>query len=121
MVERAALFVRLPADVMASIDELVRTTGRTKQAVVTGFVEAAVVKSVSKPEVDPAGSDTAILDLDEVAALLRVRPEQVVERVKGGDLPGRCFGDDWRFSREAVLRWLDGADKSGTRKPGFTR
>jgi excisionase family DNA binding protein len=90
-------------------------SGRTKQAVVTDLVEAAV-GSTSKPK-----SDDDVLDLDGVAELLRVRPEQVVGRVGDGDLPGRRFGDQWRFSREAVMRWLDGADKSGARKPGFTK
>ena len=119
MVEKAALFVRLPTEVMASVDELVKMTGRTKQALVTEFVEAAVASPFgagSKPD-----SGSAVLDLDEVAALLRLRPEQVVARVGDGDLPGRRFGDEWRFSKEAVMRWLDGADKPKARKPGFSR
>lgn len=115
MAERAALFVRLPAEVMASVDELVRTTGRTKQALVTDFVEAAVGSGAK-----PVG-DRAVLDLGEVAELLRLRPDQVVARVDDGDFPGRRFGDEWRFSREAVMRWLDGADKTNNRKPGFRR
>lgn len=109
------MFVRLPSEVMASVDELVRVTGRTKQALVTDFVEAAV-GSVAKRD-----GDHAVLDLDEIAELLRLAPEQVVARVGDGDLPGRRFGHEWRFSREAVMRWLDGADKTGTRKPGFTK
>ena len=100
---------------MASVDELVRVTGRTKQALVTDLVEAALGPT-PKPDVDPT-----VLDLDEVAEFLRVLPEQVIARVADGDLPGRRFGDQWRFSREAVMRWLDGADKAGARKPGFAR
>jgi excisionase family DNA binding protein len=115
MHEKAALFVRLPAGVMASVDELVRATGRTKQALVTDLVEAALGSATK------ANSDDVVLDLDEIASLLRVTPEQVVGRVGDGDLPGRKFGEHWRFSREAVMRWLDGADKSGSRKTGFTK
>ena len=100
---------------MASVDELVRLTGRTKQALVTDFVEAAVG---AVPELSV---DRIVLDLDEVAELLRLRPEQIIARVGDGGLPGRRFGDERRFSREAVMRWLDGADRSGTRKPGFSR
>lgn len=99
---------------MASVDQLVRTTGRTKQALVTDIVETAL-GSASKPAEDPT-----VLDLDEVAALLRVRPEEVVARVGERDLPGRRFGDQSRFSKEAVLRWLDGADRSDVRRTGFT-
>jgi hypothetical protein len=115
MVERVALFVRLPADVMAAVDERVKATGRTKQALVTDFV-AAAVGSASPREVD-----YTVLDLHETAQLLRLQPEQVLARVADGDLPGRCFDGEWRFSRDAVLRWLDGADKPGSRRPGFTR
>lgn len=114
MAEKAALFVRLPSHVMASVDELVRTTGRTKQALVTEFVEASLAAS-SMPASDPE-----VFDLAEVADLLRVGPDQVLARIGDGGLPGRRFGDDWRFSRDAVMRWLDGADRVG-RTPGFSR
>lgn len=129
MVERAALFVRLPADVMASVDEHVRVTGRTKQALVTDLVEAAF----GSPS-NPAGkqlqqqklpADHAVLTLDEVAELLRVPAAQIIARIGDGGLPARRFGDEWRFSRDAVMRWLDAPDRSGptsgSRKTGFSR
>ena len=98
---------------MAAVDERVRITGRTKQALVTELVEAALgVPSAS-------ANEHTVLDLDEVAVLLRVRPEEVVQRVADGGLPGRRFGDQWRFSRQAVMRWLDGADKPTNNKPVF--
>ena len=113
MLERAALFVRLPADMMAAVDERVRVTGLTKQALITDLVETALgVPSTSV-------NDHTVLDLDEVALLLRVRPEQVVQRIADGGLPGRRFEDQWRFSRDAVMRWLDDADKVKNIKPGF--
>ena len=112
MVEKAALFVRLPAGVMASVDELVRVSGRTKQALVTDFVETALAGSRTQ-------ADQSVLDLDEVAKLLRVRPGDVVARIGDGGLPGRRFGDEWRFSRGAVMQWLDTADTVTSRTPGF--
>jgi excisionase family DNA binding protein len=121
MAERAALFVRLPMHVMTSIDELVRSTGRTKQAIVTEFVESAV--GASGPQANGAtdADHDAVIDVAEVAALLRVSPQQVLQRVETSDLPGRRFGDEWRFSKAAVLRWLESGEKPAARKPGFTR
>ena len=30
----------------------------------------------------------------------------VVELAEQGELPGRKVGEEWRFSREAILAWL---------------
>lgn len=112
---------------MASVDELVRATGRTKQALITEFVEGAVATATTtattRDTTTPAQAlahESEICDLDEVAALLRVSPDKVLARIGDGGLPGRLFGDDWRFSRDAVMRWLDGADRP-VRAPGFSR
>lgn len=60
-----------------------------------------------------------VLTLDELAGFLKLDRESVMERVSSGELPGRLFGQEWRFSRHAVLRWLDGTDASGRLGPGF--
>jgi len=31
-----------------------------------------------------------------------------VKLAEGGELPGRRIGEDWRFSRSALLAWLAG-------------
>ena len=49
-----------------------------------------------------------VLDLDGAADLLRIDAEQVAELATSGELPGRRIGDEWRFSREALLKWLEG-------------
>jgi excisionase family DNA binding protein len=54
------------------------------------------------------GAAEDVLTLDEVAELLHVPSEQVRVRAMEGDLPGRRFGDEWRFLRAAVLAWLAG-------------
>ena len=51
---------------------------------------------------------TAVLTLDAAAELLQIEPGQVTALAEAGELPGRRIGDDWRFSREAVLAWLAG-------------
>lgn len=51
-----------------------------------------------------------VLTLAELAEMLKLDEEAVMERVVNGEVPGRRFGDRWRFSRLAVLGWLDGSD-----------
>jgi excisionase family DNA binding protein len=51
------------------------------------------------------------LTLDEVASLLKLPSAAVRQRAEHGDLPGRRFGSEWRFSKVAVLSWLADGDK----------
>jgi excisionase family DNA binding protein len=60
-----------------------------------------------------------VLTLDELAQLLKLDPDTVMVRVDAGELPGRRFGDQWRFSRRALLAWLDGSDTPQRTPPGF--
>jgi putative molybdopterin biosynthesis protein len=50
----------------------------------------------------------ALLDTVEAAALLKVHPKHVYRLLRRG-LPGRRVGREWRFDREEVLRWVEGA------------
>jgi excisionase family DNA binding protein len=61
-----------------------------------------------------AGAYSEVLDLDEAATLLRVRPEVVRELVETHQIPARRVGDVWRFSRAALLEWLKGGELPGT-------
>jgi len=47
-----------------------------------------------------------VLTLEEVAKLLKAPVDAVRGRAEKGELPGRRFGNDWRFARMAVLAWL---------------
>jgi excisionase family DNA binding protein len=49
-----------------------------------------------------------VLDRQEAAELLRVEPELIQSMALNGELPGRQLGGLWRFSRQALLRWLAG-------------
>jgi excisionase family DNA binding protein len=42
----------------------------------------------------------------QLAELLQVEEEAVVELAERQELPGRKVGEEWRFSRTAVLAWL---------------
>lgn len=59
-----------------------------------------------------------MLTLEETAALLRLPVEALRARVAAGEVPGRAFGREWRFSRAALLDWLadcEGAGRTGGR------
>ena len=45
----------------------------------------------------------------QAAELLQVAEDEVVELAEAGELPGRRIGDQWRFSRPALIAWLAGA------------
>ena len=48
-----------------------------------------------------------VLTLEDAAELLQVAPDDVQALAAAGELPGRKIGEAWRFSRAAVLRWLE--------------
>jgi excisionase family DNA binding protein len=49
-----------------------------------------------------------VLTLEQLGALLELDPELVRGLAEEGELPGRKLGEEWRFSRAAVLAWLAG-------------
>jgi excisionase family DNA binding protein len=51
-------------------------------------------------------AELEILTPAQLAGLLQVGEETVVELAESGELPGRKIGEEWRFSREAILAWL---------------
>jgi excisionase family DNA binding protein len=51
-------------------------------------------------------AELEILTPAQLAGLLQVEEEAVVELAEQGELPGRKVGEEWRFSREAILAWL---------------
>lgn len=127
--DRAALFVRIPTAQARRLDARAGALGRTKQDLVTellgGWLGPQSRPAERGPE--PQRGVLGVLDLeqdqvftlDELAEFLKLDSESVMERVGSGELPGRLFGQQWRFSRHAVLRWLDGTDASGRPGPGF--
>ncbi len=64
--------------------------------------DSAVVPSASRTSTSPGD----VLTLAEIAAYLRTTEPDVLRLVGGQGLPGRQVGDDWRFLKVAVDRWL---------------
>jgi excisionase family DNA binding protein len=49
-----------------------------------------------------------VLSLEQLATLLGVDVGAAQELAETGELPGRKIGEQWRFSRQAVMVWLAG-------------
>jgi excisionase family DNA binding protein len=124
---RTALFVRLPKDQAAALNRLADTTGRHKQHVISELLADRLTTvsgpvSVGRVEVtnSPAAIADEVLTLDEAAALLKLPADTVRSRAEEGDLPGRRFGNEWRFARMAVLAWLADGDPPKRRHASST-
>jgi excisionase family DNA binding protein len=111
--DRVPLFVRLPREQSAALDQLVNTTGRRKQHLVSEMLADQL--AVGHIELAERAGVEEVLTLEEAARLLRLPIEAVRARAIVGDLPGRAFGDEWRFSRAALLAWL--ADGEAAQHP----
>ena len=119
MVATRPVLIRLPEVQVERLERACRAQSMTKQAFVSAAVatrldDAGVVGSA----VAPVSCD-AVLTLDELAELLRVDIGAVRRRVEAGELPGRRFGDEWRFSLAGVLVWLATSEDHGRRAAGF--
>ena len=66
--------------------------------------KAKAKKKDKRAEPAPAGE---VLTLAEAAAFLRVAEGAVNAEAESGRLPGRRLEEDWRFSRKAILEWLE--------------
>jgi excisionase family DNA binding protein len=124
--KRTALYVRIPQSHADKLDRAAFELKVSKQDLVTGLVENMKIapgftrRRTEVVEVDDAmtvgrasflpGGPPEVLTLAEAADLLQVEPEVVEAMAAAGELPGRKLGDDWRFSRTALLRWLGGEE-----------
>lgn len=61
-----------------------------------------------------------VLTEAEAAQLLRLERGTLIDLAMSGQIPGRRVGDDWRFSRAALLGWLTGY-QMGQSASGFAQ
>jgi hypothetical protein len=127
MTERSALFVRIPRSAAERLDRAAFELGASKQDLVTGLVSRYVdpgdldglrritvetrddTLTVGHAEVR-AGPVLEVLTLAGLAELLQVPEADAAALAEAGDVPGRRVAGEWRFAREAVLRWLARAE-----------
>lgn len=62
---------------------------------------------------------TDILTLEQAADLLWCSKETVRQRAAAGEIPARRLGG-WRFSRAALLKWMEQGDQGERRWPSIS-
>jgi excisionase family DNA binding protein len=114
------VFLRLPLAEAETLDEASRRLGTPKSRLVSELVAtylsrdppAAAIGALKGAPVGRASFTPAdapeVLTLEELAGLLSLDAETTRALAEAGELPGRKLGDDWRFSRRAILAWLSG-------------
>ena len=70
-------------------------------------IDALKGAPVGRHEFTPV-HELEVLTLEQLAALLELDVDAVRALVEQGDIPGRKLGEQWRFSRAAILEWLGG-------------
>jgi excisionase family DNA binding protein len=116
--DQVPLYVRLAADQAARLQTAASVSGRSKRQLVEDAVRdhlsdpGLVVGRASLQEIGPE-----ILTLEEAAALLRVESETLLAELERGDIPARRIGEQWRFSRAALLNWLNADEPASTSRP----
>jgi excisionase family DNA binding protein len=138
---RTPLFVRLPSEQAACLDDAARRLRLTKGLIVAQAISkylAQLDEPVGRDVVDAAtrfvnansterfvpsthasgapigghsfvpAQELEVLTLEQLAHLLSLDVDQVLGLAEAGEIPGRKLGEEWRFSRAAVLAWLAG-------------
>jgi excisionase family DNA binding protein len=119
--DETALFVRIPAAEAAKLHRAADALGAPKRELITRLVaqyvdpdDPTMLSALGGPRAEWAvgqhsfrpASEMEILTPAQLAGLLQVEEEVVVELAEKQELPGRKVGEEWRFSREAILAWL---------------
>jgi excisionase family DNA binding protein len=104
MSDSQPLFVRLPAPAAEQLERITSISGASKREVVTRLILGDEL-TVGQHQFH-AAPEPAALTAAQAADLLQVDERLVLELAEAGELPGRCLGTHWRFSRTALLDWL---------------
>jgi excisionase family DNA binding protein len=124
--KRTALYVRLPQSHADKLDRAAFELKVSKQDLITGLVEDMKIapgftrRRTEVVEVDDSlsvgrasflpGGPPEVLTLAQAADLLQASEDVVESMASAGELPGRKLGDEWRFARAGLLRWLAGEE-----------
>ena len=119
-----ALYVRIPTAEAEKLHRAADVLRSSKRELITRLVEhfdpedpvwtrevagplpgAQAEWSVGQHSFQPA-AELEILTPAQLAGLLQVEEEIVVELAEKGELPARKVGEEWRFARSAILAWL---------------
>jgi excisionase family DNA binding protein len=103
------LYVRLPDEAADKLARAAIELRTPKQNLVAHLVENHL--TVGKHEFFPNAVEE-VLTAEEAADLLRTDAATVTAMAEDGKLPGRKVGDEWRFTRDALLHWLSAEEEN---------
>ena len=66
--------------------------------------------TISEKEGRVMADDQEVLTIKDVCDLLQVHQATLYKMVKQGKIPAFRIGSDWRFRKDAIMRWM--AEKS---------
>jgi excisionase family DNA binding protein len=110
----------LPVAEAKTLDEASRRLGTPKYRLVADLVASHLGADDRPPAIDalkgaPIGRasfspalEAEVLTLEQLAELLSLDVGTAQALAEAGEFPGRKLGDDWRFSRRAIIDWLRG-------------
>ena len=118
-----ALFVRIPSAEAEKLHRAADVLGTPKRELITKLVarfdphDPVWTQELAGPPMPEEAewavgrhsflpTETEVLTPVQLAELLQVEEETVVALAGRGDLPARKLGEEWRFSRSAILAWL---------------
>src|SRR5207249_10689237 len=123
--DEAAHFVRIPSAEADKLHRAANALGVPKRELITTLVAQYVdpenpatlsrlggtepEMSVGRAWFRPA-EELEILTPAQLAGLLQVEEETIVAMAERKEIPARKAGEEWRFSRDAVLAWLAADD-----------
>lgn len=109
--------MRLPRVEAERLDRAAARLGTSKGKVVADLlaqhleppsgIDALKGAPLGRHEFTPV-KELEVLTLEQLAALLELDADAVRASAEQGDIPGRKLGEQWRFSRAAILEWLGG-------------
>ena len=117
--DETPLYVRIPSAEAAKLHHASNVLGAPKRELITRLVARYVDPSDLGSLTELGGADWAvgqhsfrpveeleILTPAQLAGLLQIEEATLIELAEKKELPGRKIGEEWRFSREAILAWL---------------
>jgi excisionase family DNA binding protein len=115
------LFVRLPTVEAERLDRAAFESGISKRELVTRMLQRYLDTVPREPLPAVAGHEMRVgrhafrpaaapevLTVEQAADLLQTDPATVADLAEKGEVPARRVGEEWRFSRAALLAWLGG-------------
>lgn len=70
------------------------------------FDNAKMMIPAGDPYSSYSGNDDEVLDLKGAYQLLKITKDEINRLLREDDVPGRMIGGEWRFSRNALIKWL---------------